>query len=91
MKEATAMATVKTIGSSGQIALGKEHAGRQVLVDEIEPGCWLVKVGRFVPDSERWIHSASVEQDLSEAIAWAERHAPAATDIDRLGAKAVKR
>ena len=56
------MATVKTIGSSGQIAPGKEYAGRQVLVEEVESGCWVVKLGQFVPDSERWLHAARVEK-----------------------------
>ncbi|MGH8610437.1 MAG: DUF2080 family transposase-associated protein, partial [Gammaproteobacteria bacterium] len=32
------MAVVKTVGNSGQISLGKEYAGRTVLMDEIEPG-----------------------------------------------------
>jgi len=55
------MTAVKTIGSSGQIALGKEYAGRRVLVDQVEPGVWLIKVGEFVPNSERWL---SRESDL---------------------------
>ena len=29
---------VKSIGTSGQISLGKEHAGRKVLVENPEPG-----------------------------------------------------
>ena len=32
------MASIKTIGASGQITLGKEYSGKTVLVDEIEPG-----------------------------------------------------
>ena len=78
------MTTVKTIGSSGQIALGKEHAGRQVQVEEVEPGCWVVKLGRFVPDAERWLHAARVEKELDEAIAWAEAHPAEATELDDL-------
>jgi len=30
------------LGSNGQISLGKQFAGRQVLVEEQEPGIWLV-------------------------------------------------
>jgi putative transposon-encoded protein len=29
---------VKSIGASGQISLGKEHAGRKVLIETPEPG-----------------------------------------------------
>jgi len=76
------MASVKTIGSSGQIALGKEHAGRQALVEEVEPGFWVVKLGQFVPDSERWLYAVGVERELDEAIAWAEAHPAEPTDLD---------
>ncbi len=34
---------VKVIGASGQISLGKEYAGKQVLIEEKEPGVWLVR------------------------------------------------
>jgi hypothetical protein len=78
------MASVKTIGSSGQIALGKEYAGRQALVEEVEPGTWVVKLGQFVPDSERWLHATRVQKELDEAITWAESHAPNETDLDAL-------
>lgn len=78
------MALVKTVGQSGQIALGKAYAGRKVLVDELEPGVWLLKLGEFIPDSERWLHTPAVKTDLDEAIAWAEQHPAAATDFEAL-------
>ena len=81
------MATIKTIGRSGQIALGKEYAGRSVLVDQIEPGVWIIKLGQFVPDSERWLCDAQVQQEVEEAIAWAERTPPSPTDLEALAAQ----
>ncbi len=73
---------VKTVGQSGQIALGKAYAGRHVLVDELEPGVWLVKLGEFVPDNERWLHLPAAKAALDEAISWAETHSAAETDLD---------
>ncbi|MEI7823562.1 MAG: hypothetical protein WCK55_21855 [Verrucomicrobiota bacterium] len=70
------MSIIKTIGSNGQISLGKEHAGKSVLVDEVEPGVWVVKIGQFVPDSERWLHGIEAKAKLDEAIAWAEKTRP---------------
>jgi len=64
-------ATVKVIGASGQISLGKEFAGRQVLVEEAEPGVWTVRIATVVPDSERWLHTPQVSRALSRAIEWA--------------------
>ena len=78
------METIKIVGSSGQISLGKKFAGRQVLVDEIESGVWIVKLGRFIPESERWLHSGGVKDDLDEAINWAEQTPPQSSDLDEL-------
>jgi len=78
------MAVIKTVGQSGQIALGKAYAGRHVLMDELEPGVWLVKLGEFIPDSERWLHAPDVKAELDEAIAWAESHPALETDLDAL-------
>lgn len=76
--------TVKTIGSSGQIALGKEYAGRTVMVEQPEEGVWVIKLGEFVPDSERWLFESQAREELNEAVRWAETHAPQETDIDAL-------
>lgn len=78
------MAVVKTVGRSGQIALGKEYAGRRVLVEQIESGVWIIKVGEFIPDNERWLHTPQIQADLDEAVAWAEEHPAAEADIDQL-------
>ena len=78
------MTTVKTIGKSGQIALGKEYAGRHVLVQEVEKGVWVVKLGELIPDSERWLHEPGTAASLERAVRWAEENAPAATDLDEL-------
>ena len=43
---------IKTIGSSGQISLGKEYAGRTVMVEELETGVWLIKTAQVIPDNE---------------------------------------
>jgi hypothetical protein len=78
------MSSIKTIGSSGQIALGKEHAGKHVLVDQIEPGVWVIKAGEFIPESERWLHQPEVKEMLDRGLTWAAENPPAETDIDEL-------
>jgi hypothetical protein len=85
MKPEAGMASVKTIGASGQIALGKEYAGRHVMIDEVEPGVWVLKLGDFVPESERWLHEPSVARSLDRAIAWAEKNPPRKTSLKSLG------
>ena len=78
------MATIKTIGNSGQISIGKEYAGRNVLVDQIEQGVWIVKLGKFIPDSEKWLYQANINNELDEAISWAEKTPPKSSDLNEL-------
>ena len=81
------MNTIKTVGSSGQISLGKKFAGQTVMLDEIDTGVWIVKLGRFIPDNERWLHRPGVQADLNEAIAWAEKNPPEDTNFEELEAR----
>ena len=81
------MATIKTVGRSGQIALGKAYTGRSVCIDELDPGVWMIKLGQFIPDSERWLYDAQVQQEVAEAMAWAERNPPRPTDVEALAAQ----
>jgi hypothetical protein len=78
---ATAYATtVKIVGTNGQISLGKQYAGRQVLVEEREPGVWLVRTATVVPDNERWLHEPQEAAELQAAMAWSVAHP--ASDVE---------
>ncbi len=63
--------SVKVIGANGQISLGKQFAGRQVLVEEREPGVWMVRTATVIPDNERWLHEPQAAADLRSALTWA--------------------
>lgn len=75
---------VKTIGSSGQISFGKQHAGRTVTVEEIEEGVWLVRTARVIPDNELWLHEPAVKKTLDQAIEWAKKNPPRPSDLKKL-------
>jgi hypothetical protein len=81
------MDIIKTMGSSGQISPGKKFAGQTVMLSEVDTGVWLVKLGRFIPDNEKWIHMPEVQTELNEAIAWAEKNPPGNSDIEQLAAR----
>jgi hypothetical protein len=76
--------SVKVIGANGQISLGKQYAGRQVLVEEQEPGVWLVRTATVIPDNERWIHQPTAAVDLQNALIWAQSNSPTDTHIDAI-------
>jgi hypothetical protein len=82
---------VKTIGASGQISLGKQWAGRTVVVDEPEPGVWTIKTAQVIPDNERWLHTQEAKTRLKEAFDWFETHPPQETDIEDLTRKLARR
>ena len=75
---------LKTVGSSGQISLGKRHAGRTVTVEEVEDGVWMIKAARVIPENEMWLHRKEASAALDRALAWAEGNAPKASNLDAL-------
>ena len=81
------MTAVKTVGRSGQISLGKQYAGRKILMDEVEPGVWMIKLGEFIPDNERWLWAGGTQAEIDRAVAWAEAHPARETDLDALSDK----
>jgi hypothetical protein len=81
------MDVIKIVGSSGQISLGKKYAGKAVMVSEVDPGVWTVKLGRFIPDNEQWLYASSTESEIDQAIGWAEEHPAHESDIDALEEK----
>lgn len=74
--------SVKVVGSNGQISLGKEFAGRQVLVEEQEPGVWLVRTALVVPENELWLHQPKAREDLARALDWAQHHPAKESGLD---------
>lgn len=80
-------AQIKTIGASGQISIGKEYAGRHVLVEEIEKGVWLVKTASIIPDSEMWMHEEPAKTKIDRALKWAEENTPLESDLRELSDK----
>ena len=77
------MKTVKQVGASGQISLGKEFAGRTVVVDSREPGVWVIKTAHTIPDSELWLHQPEAAARLDRAMA-AMHEPPVAADLEAL-------
>jgi hypothetical protein len=73
---------VKVIGTNGQISLGKQFAGRQVLVEEREPGVWLIRTATVVPDNERWLQQPTAMNDLRSALDWSNRNPADDSQVD---------
>jgi hypothetical protein len=76
--------SVKVIGANGQISLGKDYAGRQVLVEEREPGVWFVRTAIVIPENERWLHEPQAAASLQAAMEWTVKNKPKETELDTL-------
>jgi hypothetical protein len=76
--------SVKVIGANGQISLGKDYAGRQVLVEECEPGVWFVRTAIVIPENERWLHEPKAAASLQAAMEWTVKNKPKETDLNTL-------
>lgn len=74
--------TVKIVGANGQISLGKQYAGCPVLVEEREPGMWIVRTATVIPDNERWLHESQAATDLQAAMAWSAVNAPSDAAVE---------
>lgn len=75
---------VKVIGANGQISLGKQFAGRQVLIEEQGTGVWLIRTATVIPDNERWLHEAPAYSDLARALAWSTQHPASDSQTDSI-------
>lgn len=73
---------IKLVVGNGQISLGKQYAGRHVLVEEPEPGVWIVRTATVIPDNERWLHEPAAAAALHAAMVWSASHPPAVGDLD---------
>ena len=82
MNSLTSPPSVKVVGTNGQISLGKQFAGRQVLIEEQEPGVWLVRTATVVPDNESWLHQPKAAADMQNAIQWAQTNKPTDSKLD---------
>ena len=74
--------TVKLIGANGQISLGKQFAGRQLLIEQQEAGVWPIRTATIIPDSERWLHEAKAAAELALAIAWSSQNSASDSQTD---------
>ena len=84
MQSNTSPPTVKVVGANGQISLGKQFAGRQVLVEEKEAAVWLIRTATVIPDNERWLHETQAASDLARALDWSKQHPASDIQTDAL-------
>jgi hypothetical protein len=61
---------LKTISSSGQISLGKAHAGKHIQLEQLEDGRWMITPVQVIPEHLKWAHTPEVTAQLEHYLAW---------------------
>ena len=75
---------VRKVSSKSQLTLPKEFAGRLVSIDKIAEGILQIKIGQFVPDSERIFHSGEYQKRLDRFDRWMDQRDPEDSDLEEL-------
>ncbi len=75
---------VRKVSSKSQLTLPKEFAGKLVSIDSITKGVLQIKIGQFVPDSERIFHSQEYQKRLERFDEWMDQHDSEDSDLEEL-------
>ena len=70
------MQNIKYIGMNGQISLGKENAGKMVSIEHTTENVWIIRAGKFMPDSQQWLYHDDGLQRLNKALTHALKRPP---------------
>ena len=79
---------IKRVGKSGQISIGKEHAG-QFFREERKDDGTIVLVPVEVVEKSHW--SVRDQPKIRKALAWAAENPAKESNLEKLTAKAEKR
>lgn len=78
---------LKMVGTSGQLSLGKQFAGRYFEMETQEDGAILLKPMRVIPEAEAWLYTPEMRDRLARAESWMAANPPSETDLDALAAR----
>ena len=78
---------LKMVGTSGQLSLGKQYAGRYFDLEVLADGGILLKPMRIIPEADPWLYTPETHARLAQADAWMAANPPQATDLDELAAR----
>jgi hypothetical protein len=75
---------IVTVPANGQISIGKEWAGRQIQIQQLNDSQYLISAGNFIPDHLQEYYSTEAKQQLAEFNEWEAEYEPKQTNLDEL-------
>lgn len=91
MQTESAIASIpqlKTVGTSGQISIGKAYAGKTLRVTQQADGSLLLTPVVVIPAHQLWTLQEPHRAAIAQGMAYAAAHLPSETDLDVLVAQA---
>ena len=67
---------LKQVGTSGQVALGKQFAGKYFEVSTREDGVIEFRPMVVIPESQAWLHTPEMQKCLDASEQWMAKHPP---------------
>ncbi len=83
-------ADIKVVGKSGQISLGKNHAGKVLRVERRRDGAIVLTAVAVIPESQLWTLQEPDRSRIKRGLAWASTTTPTETNLDGLVAKSSR-
>ena len=81
--------TLKIVGKSGQISLGKALAGMGFVMETLPGGDILLRHSVVVPINERWLHEPAMSDKLAQADDWMRNHPARESSLEEVEASFV--
>ena len=85
---------VVTVGSTGQISIGKKWAGKQVQIIELSSSELKIEsgeMGSFIPDHHKCFYTPEAMKQLEDYNEWRKTHPWVARDIKKVFAELRKK
>lgn len=82
---------IKVVGKSGQISLGKSHAGKTLRLERCADGTIVLTSVAVVPESQLWTLEEPHRSRIVRGLEWAARTEPRETDLEALLARRKRR
>lgn len=75
---------VLTVPSNGQISIGKQWAGREVMVEMVDDNHMVITAGAFIPHDVATFYTKEAQAHLADFDRWSEKTPARKTNLNQL-------
>src|SRR5207253_2605535 len=75
---------VLTVPSNGQISIGKQWAGREVMVEMVDDNHMIITAGAFIPHALSTFYTTEAEGRLADFDRWSKKTPAKKTNLNQL-------